>query len=497
MRLTLDASRSTDLVVADDGSTVSGEAVPWNVVGRTQAGAVVFDPGSIGWDSPEPVPFCLDHDQTRPIGVLVGLVDDDTALRFTAALDPVPAAEHARAQMRSRSRSGVSVSVDVDRHTVEPDGTIRVHASQLVELSSVVRPAFTSARVAASSPPTEGPPAMPDDLTVDAASRKKDETPDPTPPADAPAAVPSHMRNVTVAPSRPLPTVSALAAHLARTVRAGDASDSRDLLRLVEEGERQAIRAALADVTNTQTPPAGSWLAELDGFVRRGMPFVEAFTVRATDRWPVHQRQVKTYPVPGKQTAEKAQIASTPAEFEWVPVADETYAHGNDVSLQTIEDNGEQVLTDLFEVTAQTIGALIDADAIAAADAAAADGGTGVDLDTIGAALGKVVGAGLGGPVIVCAPDVWGTLWSLTSGGGPALARLSGLDMAPQVVADELVAAGTAYVGARAAFRTYLSAMPRLRAVEVGLLGLNIGTYRRAAFRVPHPGALVKVGPVV
>ena len=95
--------------------------------------------------------------------------------------------------------------------------------------------------------------------------------------------------------------------------------------------------------------------------------------------------------------------------------------------------------------------------------------------------------------MIVAAPDVWGKLWSLTSGGGPALARLTGMDMAPTVVADKQVTPGTAYVGARSAFKTYVSSLSRLRAVEVSLLGLNIGTYRRAAFRVVDSDALIKL----
>lgn len=487
MRLTLDDTPRADLVVADDGSTVSGVAVPWDEVGHTSAGPVRFVRGSVGpGDTPYPVPFCLDHDTTRPVGVVAQLDDDEQGLRFVAALDPIPAAEHARAQMRSRSRSGVSVSVDVIDHELDEDGTLVVRSGELVELSSVVRPAFRSARVAAH----ERQATMSETLAVESTASSKTKTKSDEAPDDTPARVP---QSVNVAPTRSLPTVSAFAAEITRRVRAAGPDTARDVARIMGQVEQGQLTAALSDVTRTELPPPGTYLSELDNLTRFGMPLVDAFTVVPTDRWPVMQHQVKTWPTAGTQSADKAAIASTPVEFEWANVTDATAAHGVDVSLQAIDDNGEQVLSDVFEVTSEAVGNLIDAAGIAAVDAAASAGGTSVTLDTIGAALGTVVGAGLGSPVIVCAPDVWGKLWSLTSGGGPALARLAGLDMAPPVIADNQITAGVAYVGAKRAVKTYLSREARLRAVEVSLLGLNVGQYRRHAFRVVHPSALVKI----
>lgn len=498
MRLTADYDAPLVTAADDDDGPVRGTAVPYGVFGRTSAGPVAFEPGSLTYagDGDDPVPFLLDHDTTRPIGVVSSWEDTPDALLFAADLDPVPAARDARAQMRSRSRRGVSVGVDVQTFTDTPDG-MRVTAGRLFELSSVVLPAFTTAAVAASDTPTpdpEGHRPMHTDTDappVDVAAATKTKDAD----ADAPATVPDHLRNASVAPTRVPRTIEAFAAYLTDAVRAGDVDTSRDLSMLLERAESLAVRAALTDVTRTDAPPVPTYLTELDNLVLFGMPTVTAFTVRDTTSWPVKQRQVKTWPTSGtKQTAEKSQIPTSATAFEYVDLPDATYAHGNDVSLQAIEDAGEQILADIFEVTSEIIANDINADALSAIDAAAQAGpATGPTLANIGTALGAVVGSGRGNPVIVCAPDVWGDLWAETAGGGPAIARLAGLDQAPTIVPDSQIAAGVAYVGARGAFRTHLSPFSRLRAVAVSLLGLDVGTYRRAAFRVVDAQALVKV----
>lgn len=467
------------LVIADDGNTITGVAVPYEVFGRTSAGPVAFAPGSLP-TGPVDVPLCLDHDTTRPIGVVHAADSNDEALVFTAALDDTPEAANARTQMRSRSRRGISVGVDVTAYEDTPDG-MRVLAADWLELSSVVIPAFREATVAAAAKKKTDPP--------------KEEEPVSEPTQTVTEVVPEHTpRNVSVATPR---TLAQFAAHLARAVRTGDAQDSRDVTRLILSAEQAAVRAALADITTAETPPQGTWVSQMDNLVMFGMPTVDAFTTVPTDRWPVKQRQIKTWPTAGKQTAEKAEIASTVVETEWVNISDDTYAHGNDVSLQDIEDNGEQILTEIFEITSEVVGNLINGDALTAIAAAASNGGTGAtvfdDLDALGGALGTVLGSGRGSPVVVCAPDVWGKLWSLTATGGPAISRLTGVDTPLPVIPDKQVTPGTAYVGARGAFKTYMSSLSRLRAIEVSLLGLNIGTYRRAAFRVVDSAALVKL----
>jgi hypothetical protein len=280
-------------------------------------------------------------------------------------------------------------------------------------------------------------------------------------------------------------------------VRAASDADGRTVSAILDEHDRR-VTAALADVTRADWGDfPGTWVGELDNFVRRGMPTADAFEVRPTDRWPVYQHQLNTPPVPAKQTAEKAEIASTAVEQTWVTVNDATYAHGNDVSVQVLDDNGEQALTDLVEVTGEYVGRLINADAIGAIEAgltnAALTGGA--TLANFGAAVGAAVATGRPGPIVAaCAPDVYGKLWELTASGGPSLDRLTGADDRLRIIPDASIATGVSYVGPSSAFRTYLSRRATLRAVEVSLLGINVGVYRRAAFRVVDAAAITKIG---
>jgi HK97 family phage prohead protease len=465
------------------------------VAGSTSLGPVVFHPGSVEAASDYPVPVCLDHDTTRPIGVVAELTDTPDALRFVAALDPIPAAEHARAQMRSRSRSGVSVGVEITAHDVDNDGTVVVTAGELVELSSVVRPAFTTARVAAADTPPEVPP-MPDTVTVDAA--RSTPTPDPTPdpaPVEQAARVPAHVQrsgsNVSVAP-----TLSAMLRGIMREVKAGADPDARTLRAAIEGQQHRALTAALSDVTRSDWPAPGTWLADLDNYVRRGMPEVFAFTVRPTDNFPVYQLGLQTKPIPGKQAGDKTPIASNSAQAEWSELSDDTYAWGADVSVQMIEDNGEQALGELVEVAGEEVGRLVANDLVAAViDAAQAGPSGGPTLENLGTAIGTVAAAGVVPDRILAAPDVYGKLWTLVQTDGPGLSSVAGLTEAPTVVLASSAPAGTCVVGSSTAVRTHMSREARMRAVEVSLLGVNVGVYRRAAFRVRLPQALVAIGP--
>ena len=507
MRLELDAPAGA-VTFDDDGSMVRGVAVPYGELGLTSAGLVRFLPGSLPVDVTDrdaPVPLVLDHDLTRPIGVVHELVDDGRVLRFAARLDPIPDADHARAQMRSRSRPGVSVGVDVLAHSIDPDGVLDVHAAEWVELSSVVRPAFAPAQIAAARAalaPTTVPDGeestMTDPTTAElvepdlTAASKPKATP---PPEDPPARVPAHVTrssgNVTVAP-----TLRAMFAGMMADLRASGIGSAHDVRAALDAHANAQLRAALVDVTTTHLPPVGTWVAELDNFMREGMPVVSAFDTRTVDRWPVYQRQIKTLPDAGVQSAEKTAINTGAVALEWAELGDSTYAHGNDVSVQAIEDNGEQVLADLSEIVGETIGRKIDAHAVAAIDSAAQTGpATGPTLDNVGGAIGAVAATGRAGSgiVVVCAPDAYGKLWALTAAGGPSLDRFVGLTERPTVVASPDVASGVAYVGARSAFRTYLGPLANLRAVVVDLLGLNVGTYRRAGFRIVDAAALVKI----
>lgn len=341
---------------------------------------------------------------------------------------------------------------------------------------------------------------MPDTLTPVEAARTAapdpapvDDTPPPAP--DAPARVPSHMPRHSGGSPVVAPTVSAFARDVVRRLRAagGDEPSARSLRGIIEQADHDAVRAALANTTNADWAVPGTYLAEIDNYVRRGMPEVEGFVTRPTDRWPVYQPVLTTKPVPGKTVGEKVPIPSNTSKLDFQQVDGETYAWGTDLSVQLVEDAGESVISDLLEIASEEVGRLIASDFVAAVEGAAQTGPTGITLDSIGAAIGLVAGTGRAPSVILAAPDVYGTLWTLIQSGGPALSAMTGLDETPRVTLASTMTAGTLVVGARDAIRTHMSRVARLRAVDVSLLGIDVGVYRRAQFRVADPLALVAV----
>lgn len=320
-----------------------------------------------------------------------------------------------------------------------------------------------------------------------------DETPAPA--DETPARVPSHMPRHSGGSPVVAPTVSAMAREVVRRLRAtaGDEPAARSLRGIIEQVDHDAVRAALADTTNADWAVPGTYLSEIDNYVRRGMPEVEAFVTRPTDRWPVYQPVLTTKPAPGKTGGEKVQIPSNTSRLSFQQVDGETYAWGTDLSVQLVEDAGESVISDLLEIASEEVGRLIAADFVDAVETAAQAGGVGINLDTIGAGIGQVAATGRAPSVILAAPDVYGKLWTLMQTDGPGLSSMVGLDETPRVTLAAGMTAGKLVIGARDAIRTHMSRVARLRAVDVSLLGIDVGVYRRAQFRVADPLALVAV----
>lgn len=124
---------------------ISGIVVPFNKVGNTSAGPVLFEVGSINPD-PKGVKFLLQHDAQRPIGKAIEFQASPGGITGTFKVSNTTAGSDALVEAADGLRDGLSVGASIDKYTIK-DGVMRVTAAKIVEVSLVHAPAFADALV--------------------------------------------------------------------------------------------------------------------------------------------------------------------------------------------------------------------------------------------------------------------------------------------------------------------------------------------------------------
>lgn len=154
MRIT--AGREGDIIQASFGSltaaadlerrTITGTAVPYEVVGYTSWGPTIIAAGAL--DIPDRVVLLADHDSTRPLGLMASHDDGPTELKASFKVAATPAGDQVLLEAAEGIRNGLSVGVRIDAYEIDQENDwIRVTRGTLTETSSVVFPAFDGARV--------------------------------------------------------------------------------------------------------------------------------------------------------------------------------------------------------------------------------------------------------------------------------------------------------------------------------------------------------------
>src|SRR5215472_1699025 len=143
-----------EVLLADlNERTIEGVIVPFGEVGSIQGRDYRFKLG-------RRVPLLVDHDRSRPIGVLAELVEQASGVLARFRVDATPAGDEALTQAASGSRGALSVGAEVIRSTMARDGVVEVEASAVAEVSLLALGAFEGAsvtRVAAEQDPPPDP----------------------------------------------------------------------------------------------------------------------------------------------------------------------------------------------------------------------------------------------------------------------------------------------------------------------------------------------------
>ena len=493
--MNLHATRLDTVTASLERRTITGQLVPWDTIGHTSAGPTRFARGSV--TLPEDlsrVKLLRDHDASAPVGYLVDAHDEPGGLFGTFRVPETPAGDLALLEAAEKLRDGLSVGVQLVDYQHSPDA-LEVAASHLSEVSQVALPAFDDARAHAVAASAD---AEPDPIPTEPEHQETPDMDNETPEVEAAA--------------EPMLTAAAPIPHTTRAAaRPLDLSAAASLIASTNRGEMgiSELRAALGASTSSDlegiVPPA--YVSELVGLINPGRPTVAAIKNRAL---PASGMKV-TYPAWGvkptvdEQLTELNEVESTQATITLEEVSLRTFSGANELSMQAIDRSDPSAIQAIIEALSVAYGrktnAAVVADLITAAGAATTLGGT-TPIDVVAGLIGALDFEGTpAGPLFLAIhPDLLPSWISLADADRPAFwdGRVQFGSMTPTMSADGLTVyverdlpAGHALLGSSlgATWWERPNQPVEIRAVDVSILGVDLGVYGYGACSVEYAGA--------
>ena len=137
-------------IQAADGErrVISGKIAPYNEVGYTSAGPVVFERGSIAIEDQAKIKLLMQHQSTQPVGRMMAnsVQDNSDGIYASFKISSSSRGQDALVLAQENLVSGLSVGVDVSA-SKQMKGYLLVTAAVLKEVSLVESAAFDSAAV--------------------------------------------------------------------------------------------------------------------------------------------------------------------------------------------------------------------------------------------------------------------------------------------------------------------------------------------------------------
>jgi HK97 family phage prohead protease len=138
--ITLDAAAGVDAP-----RTITGIAVPWDVVANASGQKVMFKRGAFDLNA-KPARLLENHDG-RPIGMVTELADMENGLAFSASFARSKQADDVVELIQMSAYDSVSVGAFPKKFKYNNDGVMIVSAADLMELSVVTNAAFPDAKI--------------------------------------------------------------------------------------------------------------------------------------------------------------------------------------------------------------------------------------------------------------------------------------------------------------------------------------------------------------
>ena len=185
---------SSEIEAADvERRIIAGIVVPFNKVGYTSVGPVIFESGSIKIPDTKNVKLLANHDSTNPIGRAQSFQTTDNQITGSFKISSSATGQDFLIRASEGLIASLSIGVEVVSSKPSKDGTLYVQEAVMKEVSLVESPAFSDAvvtKVAAS----EGEPEV---------------KPDPTPTNESEAVVETQTPEAVVTETSAAETVEA------------------------------------------------------------------------------------------------------------------------------------------------------------------------------------------------------------------------------------------------------------------------------------------------
>lgn len=493
--MNLTATRIATIEASLERRTITGQLVPWDTIGNTSAGPTRFARGSVELPAElSRVKLLRDHDTSAPIGYLIDAHETGDGLFGTFKVPETPAGDLALLEAAEKLRDGLSVGVTLTDWTRSVDA-LEVASSTLSEVSQVALPAFDDARA----------------LSVAAAHHPDPTNTEPTPEGDPVSDNETPLEEVT-AEAAPVVTAAAPVPYNARpAARPMDLNAAAALIASANRGEVSIgeLRAALGGSTTTDlegiVPPA--YISEIVGLINPGRPTLNAIRNRAlpTSGMAVTYPAWGTKPTVDEQLTQLTEVDSTAATITLESVPVRTWAGANELSIQAIDRSDPSAVRAIIEALSVAFGrktnaAVVDGLLDAAGTATTVASSSPVDVLTglIGAL--DFEGTPSGPLFLAIAPDLLPTWIALKDADRPAFwdGRVQFGSMTPTMSADGLTVyierdlpAGHALFGSSlgATWHERPGQPAEIRAVDVSILGVDLGVYGYGALSIEYPGA--------
>jgi len=342
---------------------ITGLIVPFEKIGSTSMGDVVFAQGSLNIDGD--IKLLAEHDSTKPLGRMISHNATPIGIVATFKLANTTAANDALVNAQEGLVSGLSVGANIDTYK-NKDGVVYVSKASLVEVSHVSNPAFVDAQIsdvaASAETPDEEVAASADDQTtteseVTSMANPEEVTPevqDAAPQVDAAVEASKSVHPAIF--TKPRSPITSAASYLEHKVRASLGNQESNLFVMAAD-----------DTSSTNT---GLTLApHMNEFVSTsiaGRPTIDALSSGVLPPTGLSFTIPKITAVPTvADTNETSAPSETGMTSDYLTVNVEKFAGRNEISLELIERSGPLFFNELVREMANAYALATDKAAVA------------------------------------------------------------------------------------------------------------------------------------
>ena len=252
---------------------IAGVVVPFNKVGYTSVGPVVFEPGSIAIHDGTKIKLLAQHDPTNPIGRAQSFSTSDQQINGVFKVSASQTGQDFLIRASEGLIASLSIGVDVIASKPGKDGTLYVQQAVMKEVSLVESPAFSDAvvtKVAASEGEADQTPTE-TQTESEAVVTEETQVPEAVTPEAAPAE--------TVEASRPI--LKAAAPYITSTLRSPIVDKGSYAMHSIkaamgDDDSKLYIRAAADSTTTNPAFNPNIYLSEFISNTNFGRPAVDA-----------------------------------------------------------------------------------------------------------------------------------------------------------------------------------------------------------------------------